>query len=126
MIQPIDDAPRTGWRTSVIVVALVLAPAACAQGEAPATSFLSLLLPLLAVLGTLLVALVWLNRSRGLYRGDGPLKIVQVLPVSPRERVVVLESRRGLMVVGVASGRVSLLSTLDGVDTTVEKTSDPV
>lgn len=83
------------------------------QETAPATSFLSLLLPVMAVLGSLLFALIWFNRSRGLYNNDGPVKVVQVLPLTARERVVVLETETALMVVGVASGRVSLLSMLD-------------
>ena len=90
--------------------------AALAQDAAPGRPFLSLLLPLLVVLGSLLAALVWLNRSRGLYKNEGPLKVVQVLPVSPRERIVVLETQSKLMVIGVATGRVTLLSMLDSTE----------
>lgn len=78
--------------------------------------FLAVLLPLLVVLGALLAALVWLNKGRGLYRNTGPLKLLQVLAVSSRERVVVLDAGKRIMVVGVASGRVSLLSMLDPAD----------
>lgn len=114
-MNPANGTTRfTAYRAALFLIgAGVPTTFAFAQGDAPPASFLSLLLPLLVVLGALLAALVWLNRSRGLYRNDGPLKIVQVLPVSPRERVVVLDSGARLMVVGVASGRVSLLSMLD-------------
>jgi flagellar protein FliO/FliZ len=78
--------------------------------------FLGVLLPLLVVLGALLGALVWVNKGRGLYRNNGPLNVLQVLAVSSRERVVVLDAGKRIMVLGVASGRVSLLSMLDPAD----------
>ena len=108
-------APRA-VRVCVTLLFTATSAVALAQDAAPTRSFLGLLLPLLVVLGSLLAALVWLNRSRGLYKNDGPLKVVQVLPVSPRERVVVLETQSKLMVIGVATGRVTLLSMLDSTE----------
>ncbi len=108
----------------VLVVAAGTSAAICcaapwvyAQGVPGAGGqFLAVLLPVLVVLGALLAALVWVNKGRGLYRNSGPLKLVQVLAISTRERVVVLDAGKRLMVVGVASGRVSLLSMLDPDD----------
>ncbi|MFK7888051.1 MAG: FliO/MopB family protein [Gammaproteobacteria bacterium] len=108
---------RATTRGTVAVLTLALAPAAFAQASAGlGGQFLAVLLPLMVVLGALLAALVWLNKGRGLYRNTGPLKLLQVLAVSSRERVVVLDAGKRIMVVGVASGRVSLLSMIDPTD----------
>lgn len=104
-------------RGAVAVALLGTASQAMAQTSGGmGGQFLGVLLPLLVVLGALLGALVWVNKGRGLYRNNGPLNVLQVLAVSSRERVVVLDAGKRIMVVGVASGRVSLLSMLDPAD----------
>ncbi|MFK8014887.1 MAG: FliO/MopB family protein [Gammaproteobacteria bacterium] len=96
-----------------LVLALCARVCTAQEGASQTGQFLAILLPVMVVLGTLLIALIWLNKGRGLYRSTGPLKLVQVLAVTSRERVVVLDAGKRMLVVGVASGRVSLLSMLD-------------
>ena len=58
-----------------------------------------------------------LRRRFGLSGPDAPLSVVQVLPVGPRERIVVLRSRAGrAFAVGVGAGAVTLISNLDSED----------
>lgn len=78
---------------------------------------LAILLPLAFIIVCLLVLLRMLRRRFGLSGPDAPLSVVQVLPVGPRERIVVLRSRGGrAFAVGVSGGSVRLISTLDSED----------
>lgn len=78
---------------------------------------LAILLPLAFIIICLLVLLRILRRRFGLAGPDAPLSVVQVLPVGPRERVVVLRSRAGrAFAVGVSAGTVSLITHLDSDD----------
>ena len=78
---------------------------------------MAIVLPLAFIIVCLLVLLRFLRRRIGLSGPDAPLSVVQVLPVGPRERIVVLRSRAGrAFAVGVAAGSVRLISDLDGED----------
>ena len=50
-------------------------------------------------------------QDRGLGRGGAPeqLRFVRALPLGPRERVMLIEARGELMLIGVAAGSVRLL-----------------
>ena len=99
-------------------------PGAAAAPAAPASSapsfgleLLAILLPLAFIILCLLVLLRVLRRRFGLAGVDAPLSVVQVLPVGPRERIVVVRSRAGrAFAVGVAAGTVSLITGLDAED----------
>lgn len=88
---------------------------------APAGSYLwelmAILLPLAFIIVCLLVLLRFLRRRFGLSGHDAPLTVVQVLPVGPRERIVVVRSRAGrAFAVGVSANAVTLVSMLDSED----------
>ena len=97
-----------------------VAAAAAAPASSGASYFwelLAILLPLAFIIICLLVLLRILRRRFGLAGPDAPLSVVQVLPVGPRERVVVLRSRAGrAFAVGVSAGAVSLITHLDDDD----------
>jgi len=95
--------------------------AAAPAMPAPPGSYLwelmAILLPLAFIIVCLLVLLRFLRRRFGLSGHDAPLSVVQVLPVGPRERIVVVRSRAGrAFAVGVSANAVTLVSTLDSDD----------
>lgn len=99
----------------VTVAAAAVAPAS--SGVSYVWELLAILLPLAFIIICLLVLLRVLRRRFGLAGPDAPLSVVQVLPVGPRERVVVLRSRAGrAFAVGVSAGAVSLITHLDSDD----------
>jgi flagellar protein FliO/FliZ len=90
-------------------------PAVTAASAAPgsAASLLQVVFGLIVVLGLLVAALWALKRFGGMRLHAGaPLKIVGGIPVGNRERVLVLEVGDQWLVVGVAPGRVSMLTTM--------------
>ena len=97
------------------------AAGAVPAAPAPAGSYLwelmAILLPLAFIIVCLLVLLRFLRRRFGLSGHDAPLSVVQVLPVGPRERIVVVRSRAGrAFAVGVSANAVTLVSMLDSED----------
>lgn len=83
-------------------------------GAPPAsTGALQAILGLCAVL-VLMAALSWLMKRIGLARGMGnsPIKVIGGVSVGGRERVVVVEAGDQWIVLGVAPGRVSALTTM--------------
>ncbi|MGJ4729953.1 flagellar biosynthetic protein FliO [Luteimonas sp. SDU101] len=107
---------------SCLLAALSPGSAAAVVAPEPAgTSYvwelLAIVLPLAFIIVCLLVLLRVLRRRFGLAGPDAPLSVVQVLPVGPRERIVVLRSRAGrAFAVGVSAGAVTLISDLDRED----------
>lgn len=92
-------------------------PAAAATGSSYLMELMAILLPLAFIIVCLLVLLRMLRRRFGLAGPDAPLSVVQVLPVGPRERIVVVRSRAGrAFAVGVSAQAVTLVSTLDHED----------
>lgn len=82
----------------------------------PGGSILSLAVPLLAV-AFALVALWWiLRRGSGRNGAMGPVRIVQVLAVGPRERVVIVDHDSRRFMLGVTPSAISMLADLDGKD----------
>jgi flagellar protein FliO/FliZ len=106
---------RPGALASTAVVLLLAASRALAATEPALTGgLLQATLGLALVLG-LIVAVAWVAKrlAPGTLRGSGvPLTIVASQAVGQRERVVVVEISDHWLVLGVAPGRVSALSTL--------------
>ncbi|WP_187471058.1 FliO/MopB family protein [Luteimonas viscosa] len=93
------------------------ATASTAEGGSYLWELMAILLPLAFIIVFLLVLLHMLRRRFGLAGPDAPLSVVQVLPVGPRERIVVVRSRAGrAFAIGVSAHAVTLVSTLDDDD----------
>lgn len=106
------------------VLALVSTPL-MAAGAAPAagqpTSFfgelLSIVVPLVFIILGLFAVLHFARRRYGLTGQDAPMSVVQVLPLGPRERIVLVKTRSGrVFAVGVAAQSVNLITDLDPAD----------
>lgn len=93
------------------------APAAAAQPPSLLFEFAAILLPVAVVLGGLVAVLYFLRKRHGLTARDAPLSVLQVLPIGPRERIVVLRTRSGrALAVGVAGQSLNLIAELDPAD----------
>lgn len=116
-------------RRSFPILAAAAASLACANlWAAPAadaaptsTSFagelLAMVVPLVLVILALLAVLYFARRRFGLTGQDAPLSIVQILPVGPRERVVLVKARSGrVFVIGVGGQSVRFITDLDSAD----------
>ncbi|KRB07554.1 flagellar biosynthetic protein FliO [Lysobacter sp. Root690] len=91
--------------------------AAAAQPPSMFFEFISILLPVAVVIAALLAVLHYLRKRHGLSGRDAPLSILQILPVGPRERIVVLRTRSGrALAVGVAGQSLNLIAELDPAD----------
>jgi flagellar protein FliO/FliZ len=74
----------------------------------------AILLPLAFIIIGLLVVLRLLRRRYGLSGPDAPLSIVQILPLGPRERLVLVKSRSGrVFTIGVGTQAVTYITELD-------------
>ena len=93
------------------------APAAAAQPPSLLFEFAAILLPVAVVLGGLVAVLYVLRKRHGLTARDAPLSVLQILPIGPRERIVVLCTRSGrALAVGVGGQSLSLIAELDPDD----------
>jgi flagellar protein FliO/FliZ len=92
---------------------LARAADADAASDGSGATLVALVVPLLVVV-IALAALWWMARRYGT-RGSaaGPLRIVQVLGVGPRERVLVVEHDSRRFLLGVTQSTISLLADLD-------------
>lgn len=78
---------------------------------------LGIVLPLAFIILGLLVVLKLARRRYGLTGQDAPLSVVQVLPVGPRERIVLVRTRAGrVLAVGVGAQSVTFLTDLETED----------
>lgn len=118
---------RSALRCTVVLAcapALAFAaarPAVPAAAPAPPPSlffeFISILLPVAVVIAGLIAVLHYLRKRHGLSGRDAPLSVLQILPVGPRERIVVLRTRSGrALAVGVAGQSLNLIAELDPAD----------
>jgi len=97
--------------------AAAAAPAAAAQPPSLFLEFVAIVLPVAVVLGGLVAVLYFLRKRHGLTARDAPLSVLQVLPIGPRERIVVLRTRSGrALAVGVAGQSLNLIAELDPAD----------
>lgn len=113
---------RSPARLAVASLVAVTGVAAATPAELTAAptfwgELLAILLPLAFIIVALLVALRHIRRKFGLTGQDAPLSVVQILPVGPRERVVLVRSRAGrVLAVGVSGHSVNLITELDAAD----------
>ncbi|MDH5822032.1 flagellar biosynthetic protein FliO [Luteimonas sp. RD2P54] len=85
---------------------------------------LGIVVPLAFVIFALFLVWRLARRRYGLTGKDAPLSVLQILPVGPRERVVLLRTRAGkLFAIGVSAQSVNLVATLDQAD--LEGSGDP-
>lgn len=114
------------------LAALAATPMARAQAAAEAAGsgtffgeLVSILLPLVLIILVLLAGLHLARRRYGMTGQDAPLSVVQILPLGPRERIVLVRTRAGrVFAVGVAAQAVSLVTELDPADLAVSQPSD--
>jgi flagellar protein FliO/FliZ len=108
--------PRHALATAI---ALMTAPAYASPPEAPSfvADLLAVVLPLVFVIAGLLVVLRVARKRFGITGQDAPLSILQILPVGPRERVVLLRTRADRVIaIGVCPTSISLVAQLDAAD----------
>ena len=99
------------------VSAAPAAQAAAAQPPSLLFEFAAIVLPVAVVLGGLVAVLYVLRKRHGLTARDAPLSVLQILPIGPRERIVVLRTRSGrTLAVGVGGQSLSLIAELDPDD----------
>nr|WP_257644174.1 flagellar biosynthetic protein FliO [Luteimonas salinisoli] len=78
---------------------------------------LGIVVPLAFVIFALFLVWRLARRRYGLTGKDAPLSVLQILPVGPRERVVLLRTRAGrIFAVGVSTQSVNLITNLDQAD----------
>ena len=103
-------------------IALAAQPAAAQPTTSLLGEVLAIVLPLLFIIGGLVAVLVIARRRFGLTGSDAPLSIVQILPVGPRERIVLVKTRAGrVLAIGVAAQSLTLLARLDHDDVYVQR-----
>ncbi len=108
---------------TALPAALATFPATAQQAAQDAGSgtffgeLLSIVVPLVLIILVLLAGLHLARRRYGMTGQDAPLSVVQILPLGPRERIVLIKSRSGrVFAVGVASQAVTLITDLDPAD----------
>ena len=105
--------------TAILSLASGTAMSAEAVSEAPANGsvageLLAILLPLAFIIAGLLVVLRLVRRRYGLTGPDAPLSILQIIPLGPRERLVLVKSRSGrVFTIGVGAQSVNFITDLD-------------
>lgn len=103
-------------------IAFAAQPAAAQPTTSLLGEVLAIVLPLLFIIGGLVAVLVIARRRFGLTGSDAPLSIVQILPVGPRERIVLVKTRAGrVLAIGVAAQSLTLLARLDQDDVYVQR-----
>ncbi|WP_394002227.1 flagellar biosynthetic protein FliO [Luteimonas sp. WGS1318] len=99
-------------------------PAAVPGGDSFIGEMIAILLPLVFIIAGLLFLLRLLRRRYGLSGSDSPLSVLQILPVGPRERVVLVKSRAGrVFAIGVGAQSVTFITDLDIGDVAPESTT---
>jgi len=95
--------------------------AAPAPRATPSESFvgemLAIVIPLVLIIAGLLFLLRLVRRRYGLSGSDAPLSVLQILPLGPRERLVLVKSRAGrVFAVGVGGQSVTFVTDLEAED----------
>lgn len=82
---------------------------------------LGILVPLAFMIVALLLVLRLLRRRYGMTGSGAHLSVLQILPVGPRERVVLLKTRAGrILAIGVSAQSVNLITRLEQDDVAAE------
>ncbi len=103
---------------------LILSPTALwaqpvARPEAPSFvgDLLAIVIPLVFIIAALLFVLRLARKRFGITGQDAPLSVLQILPVGPRERVVLLRTRSDRVIaIGVCAQSVTFVANLDADD----------
>lgn len=100
---------------AVVTVTLVCFPLKAFAQVEPSVggALVSMLVPLVLVVGAMLGALVLVRRRYGLTTSDGPLRIRQIVAVGPRERLMLVEAEGQRLVIGVTGTTITRIATLD-------------
>lgn len=117
-------APVLATAVLALIPGLALATAAPAAA-APPPSYLRELLGIVVPLGFMIVALLLvlrlLRHRYGMTGSKAHLSVLQILPVGPRERVVLLQTRAGrVLAIGVSGQSVNLITRLEQDDVTLD------
>lgn len=99
--------------------ALAAAPAAAdaARESSFVGELLAILVPLALIIVALFLVLRLARRRYGLTGQDAPLSILQILPVGPRERIVLVRARSGrVFTIGVGPQSVNFITDLNPAD----------
>jgi flagellar protein FliO/FliZ len=109
----LDLAPAAAWpQQPAATAAPAVEPGGSFLGE-----LLAILLPLALVIVVLIVVLRLVRRRYGLSGGDAPLSVVQIVPLGPRERLVLVKTRSGrVFTVGVGLHAVHFVTDIDPRD----------
>lgn len=97
---------------------------------APAPSYVRELLGIVVPLGFMILALLLvlrlLRRRYGMTGSGAHLSVLQILPVGPRERVVLLKTRAGrILAIGVSAQSVNLITRLEQDDVAADPGPSP-
>ncbi len=105
---------------SLPLPALSAAPATDG-GTGLVADLIAVVVPVLLVIGVLVAVLYHARRRNRLTGPDAALSVVQILPVGPRERVVVVRTRNDrYLAVGVGTQALSLIAELDPRDVALD------
>lgn len=103
---------RVHAQCGALAIALCSLPAHAQTEPPPAPSWIDLLLPLVLVIVTGAVAW-WLVKRRGsLTNSNGPVQLLQVLAVGPRERLLLVKVGDRQLLCGATPAQITLLATL--------------
>jgi len=130
---PERTAPRRAaalTAAAALMLAATALAAAPAPVAAPAPSYLRELLGIVVPLGFMILALLLvlrlLRRRYGMVGSNAHLSVLQILPVGPRERVVLLRTRAGrILAIGVGTQSVNLIARLEEDDVAVDPDDGP-
>lgn len=107
--------------------ALATANAADAGTAGVLADVVAVLVPVLLIIAVLVAVLYYARRRYRLTGSGAALSVVQILPVGPRERVVVVRTRNDrYLAVGVGAQTLSLLAELDPLDVALAPPSSSV
>lgn len=78
-------------------------------------TLVTMIVPLVLVIGAMILALIIVRRRFRLSSHDGPMKVRQILAVGPRERLVMIDIDNHTVIVGVSGTHVSQVALLPRV-----------
>ena len=107
--------------TAAAGTAFAAAPEAAMPSPSYVRELLGILVPLAFMIVALLLVLRLLRRRYGMTGSGAHLSVLQILPVGPRERVVLLKTRAGrILAIGVSAQSVNLITRLEQDDVAAE------
>ena len=107
--------------TAAAGTAFAAAPEAAMPSPSYVRELLGILVPLAFMIVALLLVLRLLRRRYGMTGSGAHLSVLQILPVGPRERVVLLTTRAGrILAIGVSAQSVNLITRLEQDDVAAE------